>query len=113
MASLYDFCEPSFENSELSPLLIMTLNKDNNSLKQILKNLRIKQNEDEFCRNIIDHMRNDNNNHHRDDANYQIYDGLLFRKDSNENNWKIIIPTEIKFKIIEYVHNKLWPPWRL
>ena len=104
ISSLQKFCSPIIKN-EVSPLVIMALFISDASLNKIMKNIKDQQMRDEICKKIIDDLIKNNNN-----VDFQVYEGVLFHKEQKSENWHIVIPSELKVKIVEQTHSKLGHP---
>ena len=105
IASLHHFYSPNQNLNDISSLVIMSLYANEASLKRILKNIHNMQQK----MYIVKTLRN----------NYSViirmkviikFTKTLFHRENNTQNWRIIIPIEIKTTIIEINHDKLGHP---
>ena len=104
ISTIHTYCMPKNKN-EYNASQIMNLNRNDIILKNIIKNLAEKQKRDTFVKNIRVQLTEKNN-----DPNYQIFDDILFHKSTDEQNWRIVIPDEIKTELIIATHEKLGHP---
>ena len=98
------YCLPEKEH-EVTSLVIMMIFNDEAPLKTIMKNLSYKQKNDPGLRLIVDSINNKGNC-----ANYQIYRDVLFHRQNDSENWRMVIPECIKKDLITFTHERLGHP---
>lgn len=90
---------------EASPLVILAIHNNNVSLKNILENLNIEQNNDKICHNIIENLNQNTNTGLS--KNFQLYQNTLFYRENESNIYRIVIPLSSKQNLIDHTHDKL------
>ena len=105
ISSLHKFYYPNNIDNELSSLVIMLINKNDNSLKTILKNIKNQQNKDPNLRDIISAIKNNENV-----ENYVSFENIVFHKERENSNWRIAIPEELTQELIIVTHGKIGHP---
>jgi len=89
----------------MSPIKIFKIHKNETLLKDILKNLRKRQLEDSRIKGLMDLIHNNNQISH-----YELFEGILFHKQLNEDNWRIVIPEILKKELTIITHERLGHP---
>ena len=105
MAGLQSYFPLNKINNESTSLVIMLLNKDDESLKKIIKNIRTQQNRDACLRKIIESINNNGNI-----ENYVIYEDILFHRERENLNWRLVIPGKLSLQLIKFTHTQLGHP---
>ena len=104
-ASLQKFCLPLNRENETSSLVILHLNSQNVSLKNIIKNLKIEQNQDIKLQKIISQLKEN-----EIIIGYQVYQDVLFHSNKNKNHWCVVIPQSMTKELVIATHGKLGHP---
>ena len=105
ISTLHLFCSPDKINNEVTSLVIMTINSNNNLFKKILKNLKIEQQKDSNLGKIINSIKNNELS-----EEFQIYKEILFHKERNSVNWRIVVPENLARELIIVNHEHLGHP---
>ena len=102
IATLDKYCCPDKIKKEITPIVIMLINKESEIFKQILKNIKIEQRKDPGLLEIINSLNNQKLNEY-----FQIYKDILFQKEGNNMNWRIVIPNHITTELIRGTHERI------
>ena len=102
IATLHEYSSP-IENTEITALRLMLINSDKTSMKTIIKNLKLRQRQDENVNKIIIEIVVEKKNI----ENYYIYEEILFHKAKNNENWRIEIPEDMRKDIIIATYDQL------
>ena len=82
-------------------------NTNDEALKKLLKELKVEQNKDEYCKKIIQGLQGERR---EGDENCQIYKEILFQREKENTIWRIVIPGNLIHQIIHITHNKMGHP---
>ena len=105
IANLQKFYYPENIDSELSSLVIMLLHKNDISLRKILKNIIIHQDKDSNLREITNAIKNNENI-----ENYVIFENILFHRERQNSNWRIVMPEKLTQELVILTHDQLGHP---
>lgn len=105
ISTLYELT-PIELTQKIDTLLILALNENHNDSKSIFKNLSEKQKQDKNIARLL-HLINDKNESLPD---FYIHENVLFHKNKNNLNWRIVVPEAIQKILIKSTYEKLGHP---
>ena len=105
MASLHKYCSPEQTSEKMTALVIMLINKNDDSLKKILKNIKAQQDRDPCLREVIKAVKDNGNG-----EDYVVFEDVLFHRERENANWRLVIPKALSLELIKITHIKLGHP---
>lgn len=93
---------------DISPLVVMAINQNDLSLKQIFKNLSQLQAEDTYCKTIINSLNLKQTNNRFN--NFEIHQQILFHREEKSDVYRIVLPEKIINNVMSRVRSILSHP---